>query len=186
MKAIGSIIMMLVRVFLSPIRASRRKVLPVIIIATMLVIPGLPASAQGGGPSDQVEFGDDDPPLANATKVTVKGRRMGNRECAFSIPEMRLAPGERAKAARQVSANFSDCTTVVEIGTPSDGSEKEGVEQGESSLSMPSKPLRNTQSSAGEIGALASGTSNAYYRVWWEDVVHIRVNEVKSNMTWSL
>jgi hypothetical protein len=32
---------------------------------------------------------------------------------------------------------------------------------------------------------LAATSSAGYYRVWWDDVIHLRLNEVKTNVSWT-
>lgn len=54
--------------------------------------------------------------------VATVGRALRGKKvkdgCQRNPPELVLGPDQRAIEARQVSANFSTCITMVEIGTP--------------------------------------------------------------------
>jgi len=121
-------------------------------------------------------------PLLNSSVVTLTGTRVDSWGCAFTYPELELAPGETAIAARQIEIDFTDCTTKVEIGTPPEGAtgpgdgdvEYEQERLGSSAEGLPGSP------SAG-ITAVSSG----YYRVWWEDVINIQVHATQSNIAWT-
>lgn len=102
-----------------------------------------------------------------------------NGWCEFPIPELSLAPEQQAIAAQQVSANFNDCTTVVEIGEPTNTTTRNNQQGGNTATTVDP-----SQGTTGEIDVQAT-SSSGYYRVWWEDPVHLRVNEVKKNISWA-
>ena len=45
-----------------------------------------------------------------------------------------------------------------------------------------SKPEPNLN---GGLSTKATGSSSAYYKVWWEDVINLKVTEAKSNISWA-
>src|SRR5581483_5201450 len=57
-------------------------------------------------------------PLLNAVQRTMQGDRVAGGGCVWHPPELSLGPDQRAIEARQMSADFTNCTTVVAIGTP--------------------------------------------------------------------
>lgn len=100
------------------------------------------------------------------------------------IPELQLQAGQKAIAAQQVSANFKNCTTIVEIGTPPDDPEAGNIKRGGSSSTTQAQPTGNNGLSLAQLSALTT-TSSGYYRVYWHDPVHFEVHEVKTNITWT-
>lgn len=137
-----------------------------------------PAGAGLTDPVDQVVAHENGPPLANASIVRVQGRPTGDGGCTFPVPELKLAPDESAIEARQIETNFTNCTAEVEIGTPL--IEDETPEGGtfDSDVSVPAGAAK-----AGDA-QIAATSSSGYYRVYWEDVINLRVHEVKSNISW--
>jgi hypothetical protein len=161
----------------------------------------------GGGAQPFVETYDNGAPLANAEIMTVTGRKTGDGGCSFEFPDLELAPDDIAIEARQIETNFTDCTTKVEIGTPAatDGqpqsggtSVRETIKPGAPAATRPGgiAPSPSPGSSAtsarsattsgnGTSAALLATQSTGYWRVWWEDVINLRVHEVKTNVRWS-
>jgi hypothetical protein len=116
--------------------------------------------------------------LANASVHTMAGSRAAGGGCTFRPPELKLAPGAAAIAARQIETNFSTCTTKIEIGTPrAEATPADGTSQREQAKSAETSGLADDR-------LLAATSSAGYYRVWWEDVINIKVHEVKSNVSW--
>jgi hypothetical protein len=157
--------------------------LAVPVVVTALTVPlTLSAPAQAAQPqtatgdqSEQVVHHGHAQRLANASLVRMRGTPTGDGGCTFTIPELTLRPGEHAIAARQVSTNYTDCSTLVEIGTPA------------SRATTPTDGSRETALAAatGTADAGINATSSSgYYRLWWEDVVNIDVHSVKVNISW--
>lgn len=132
-------------------------------------------------------------PLLGTRLLTLKGQPTGTGGCEFALPVLTLGPEQEAVQARQISTDYTDCITVIEIGTP---------------IGEAPDPLEQTEGTTETLEALPEGgpeggvdlvppgglrrelapviqTSSAYYRVWWEDIFNIRVNEAKSNIAWS-
>jgi hypothetical protein len=141
---------------------------------------GAAPGAAGTGrpdPGDQIVRYDHDSPLANASLVRLRGTPTGNGGCALPVPQLRLEPDETAVAARQISTNFTDCSTVVEIGTPVT---REDPPAGVARETVDAVPVTTA-----EDAAIAATSSSGYYRVWWEDVINLDVHQVKSNISWT-
>jgi|GEM_PF-4635138 len=136
-----------------------------------------------------VVFYDNQDALLDSWLLTMKGRSLVDGGCEFSFPVLTLGPDENAVQARQVSTDYTDCTTVIEIGTPlgeapvpeadSDGKSEsvEVVPEGGVDL-VPNGALRRQW-------APATSSASAYYRVWWSDVINLKVHETKTNISWS-
>jgi len=164
------------------IRRLKRTALIGAVLGSALLATQVPAAATPvASPDDAlVVTYDDERPLANASVETVAGRRAAGGGCTFRPPELTLGPGESAVEARQIETNFTDCTTKIETGTPltvevtpADGTSEEEV----------AKSLAGTSEQATDL-SVAAVSSAGYYRVWWEDVINIKVHEVKSNVSW--
>lgn len=117
-------------------------------------------------------------PLANATRMTIRGTRLAGG-CSFQPPTLSLGAGEKAIAARQVSADLGNCTTVVEIGTPTQVSPnmRDEVLSGEGVVHT--SDTRKVQSRM-----RAMGTSQAYYKITWYDTVGLSLNYTRSILHW--
>jgi hypothetical protein len=120
--------------------------------------------------------------LVNPTRKTVKGSPDGLGGCRFSFPKLTRPNGAPPVEARQVSTDFSSCTTVVETGTPTSlpDSEPNGSTQAgpASPTGHPKSGARRTQSTS-----RAALTDTHHFRVTWYDIVGLTVNWVQSNIT---
>lgn len=56
--------------------------------------------------------------LKTPYKFKLKGKKKVDGSCAFSPPDLLLAPNERAIEARQVSVDYVACETEIEVGEP--------------------------------------------------------------------
>src|SRR5437763_4718769 len=56
--------------------------------------------------------------LSDVTRTTIRGYPTGTGSCRFAFPKLTRQNGEPPVEARQVSTDFTNCTTVVETGTP--------------------------------------------------------------------
>lgn len=190
---------------INPSRFRSRLIPAISAVLVVLLAPALQGPLQGQvllqsenpmlqAPEDHhVVFYPQQEPLLDSRLLTLKGQPTATGVCQFAFPVLTLGPDEEVVQARQISTDYTDCTTVVEIGIPigdapdplakTEGESEtleavaEGGPQGGVDLVPPGELRR-------EIAA-ASGTSSAYYRVWWEDIVNWRVNEAKSNIAWS-
>jgi hypothetical protein len=169
------------------LRLSPRSLAVAAVVAFTLPL-GLAAPAQAGDrtladPSvdggDLVVTHDSDAPLADATTTRLRGDATGDGGCVFTIPQLSLAPDQSIIEARQVATNFTDCTTTVEIGTPVTEDDRP---EGGTFDSDPARSLGAARDGDAQINAVSS---SGYYRVWWEDVINIRVHEVKTNISWT-
>jgi hypothetical protein len=105
--------------------------------------------------------GDGEPLPPDSTVVEMQGELLPNGNCSFPVPVLELAPGQTSVEAVQVSADYSVCSESVAIGSP----------QGDA---VPSQGRRRA----------TAVTSKGYFRIEWDDVAEIDVNDVKSNITW--
>jgi hypothetical protein len=162
-----------------PIQFLRGLVVVGSVAAVSAALSGLVRSdvAQAGSASLKVQKYSYDAPLAGARRVTVQGQRVGDG-CSFQPPALSLQAGQRAIAARQVSTDFTNCTTVVEIGTPTEVTPNmpDEVIHGEG---IETKGVRTTQSRARTMG-----TSQAYYKITWYDIVGLTLNYTRSILNW--
>lgn len=166
----------------TPSRAAQAVMGSAVVTMALLVAPS-PASAAPDVPSGDapviVNY-HSDRPLQNATVRTLTGIRAAAGGCVFSFPKLELAADQTALEARQIQTNFTDCTTKVETGTPLTAADDVAGGASESQSAV----TRGRPQSDGPAGINAT-SSSGYYRVWWEDVIHLRVNEVKTNVSWT-
>jgi hypothetical protein len=167
-------------------RSSRLSVLLALLLSSTLLIataaaahePDAAATSVAAGPTHKAS----ESPLADAYRYTLKGARTADGlGCRFQLPALELPPGKTAIASRQVSVDHATCTSQVEVGTPTEPLGKEPSDGRRSTGSARSTQARGAGSAP--MSVLASET--AYFRVWWEDVVGLKVTEVRSNIAWS-
>lgn len=134
-----------------------------------------------------VEFYSDDELLLDSSYLTMSGRATEEGGCEFGFPVLSLGPDENVIHARQVATNFTECTTVIEIGvplhaeeTPNDLVDGTGETVEAKAVGRGAKPNLD-----GGFSTKATGSSSAYYKVWWEDVINLKVTEAKSNISWA-
>ena len=157
--------------------------------ASQFVAPaGAAPAAASGGEGDRVVAYENTGALTGAEIMTIEGKATSDGGCTFDMPQVELAPDETAIEARQIETNYTTCTTKVEIGTPTDAattapSTKSVTETAKAG--SPAAPTANTVRSTDAAAGILATQSAGYYRVWWEDVIHARVHEVKSNVRWS-
>lgn len=122
---------------------------------------------------------DSSEPLMDSHSLTMVGRHTKDGGCEFFYPVLTLERDQVALQARQVSTDFTNCLTVVEIGEPLlidlDSEQLDGTSQ-----TTLSKPLGQE---AKESTSLSSASGN--YKVWWEDIINLDVTSVQSNISWS-
>jgi hypothetical protein len=131
-------------------------------------------------------FTSNGPPLLNSVKKTLKGTKAKDGSCIWHPADMTLAPQDRAIEQRQVSADYANCTTVVEIGNPTQIDRIEPDEQLTTTANAARPRLTRTTASkrtlAGRKYTVTS--SKAYYKVTWWDVANQPLNYVRSILNW--
>lgn len=137
-----------------------------------------------GGPPDWVSLPDvvsyaHDDALQNSKVETLQGTKLKGGGCAFKFPGLELGPDESAIESRQLSTNFKECSTVIETGVPTDGQEDSYPLDGTGETETPLVPNPKPQQKRAAAGA------SGFYRVWWEDVINLKVTEVKSEIAWT-
>lgn len=164
-------------------RGMVRAVVLTMVLATVPFALPSPAAAQDGPPASGGSIVDypQAHPLSDATIITVAGARVERGGCTFGIPDLALGAGQSAIEARQIETNFGNCTTKIEIGTPRVRDETPVGGASASELARP-RPTARPSSDAASIAAVSS---SGYYRLWWDDFIHIKVHEVKSNISWT-
>lgn len=156
--------------------------------AALAALLAVAAPAQAGGqpattgPGDRVVQHDHEHSLANASLVRVQGTPTDDGGCRFSFPELRLRPGETAIAARQVSTNYTDCSTVVETGVPASSSRSPAPAGGAWEVAPGGSVAAADTSPDNGVTAVSS---SGYQRVWWEDAAHWDVHRVRTNLSWT-
>jgi hypothetical protein len=133
-------------------------------------------------------------PLLNSVKKAMHGDKTKDGRCIWHPPPLTLGREEHAVEARQTSADYTTCTTIIEIGTPTDvdpisPDEDFGTESG---TALASRSTMQTRASgrgriapAGLTGRAAYFTSQAYYKVTWYDIVGLELNYVRSILNWT-
>jgi len=114
---------------------------------------------------------------------TLQGKRTIDGGCSFPMPALTLAPEEDIVGVQQISANYNDCSTVVEFGIPT------GVSAAPATRTDSSDPQQlGVTSVEPEDVAIAAAyptrRTTGYYEVEWEDVFELDVNWVQSWLTW--
>lgn len=111
-----------------------------------------------------------------------------NGSCVNSSPVLSLAPGQYAVSASVKSADASTCdvtwqidaATTTRLATPvrpADGSSVE--ERAKVVVAAPAA------TGSGGVSPAATYSGSGYERAWFEDVVGLELNEVKSNISFS-
>jgi hypothetical protein len=124
--------------------------------------------------------------LLNSVKKTLKGDKTKDGNCIWHPAPMTLAPQDRALEQRQISADYNTCTTVVEIGNPT---QVDPIDPGETLSSVPNTVGPRTTRTTASTRKLASSkytvySSKAYYKVNWWDCCKISMNHVRSILNW--
>lgn len=129
--------------------------------------------------------------LASSSTVTVAGTRTTDG-CEWETAPLELSASEVAKEARQISADWDTCSSVVEIGVPETASDDPDTADGtaEDVPAVEESPPEECRpwncSPYGPASASASsGSGSGRYVVWWEDKIHIDVSKTRSHVTWS-
>jgi hypothetical protein len=141
-----------------------------------------PSSAGGSAGGSAVVSYKNRGELANASRATIKGTPDGLGGCRFAFPKLTRPNGAPPVEARQVSTDFSNCTTVVETGTPTsvpadraDGATSAGTASRDHPRAVAKRTLQSR--------ARAALTDTHHYRVTWYDIIGLSVNWVQSNIT---
>ena len=133
---------------------------------------------------------EDDIPLTDSYEVTLEGTPsiIEGDACDLPWPELELAPDQQAVAAYLVSIDYTSCNEVVKIGTPTstftdysgmDSATEDPVDGTATVASAKTSPKASPDS------ATTLYSSSAYFRVAWYDVVGLKVNEDRSNISWA-
>jgi hypothetical protein len=163
-------------------RSSRARLFGASVVGVLATLSLMPTTAAASGPSASsaqqhltvvYRAGE---PLRDSTVRTVAGTPTADGGCVFRLPSLSLAAGQHAIESRQLSTDFTTCTTAVETGVPTTSSDAS------SGPALDARSGVTTDSPASGDTILA--TASAYYRVWWEDVINLRVTETRSNISW--
>jgi len=128
------------------------------------------------------------PPLLNSVKKTLKGDKRKDGGCTWHPADMTLAAQDRALEQRQISADYADCTTVVEIGNPTSIDSLAGEELA-SQAGVPASRARVGASYSPRVRRLSAAATNvaskAYYKVTWYDIADLTLNSVRPILAWT-
>lgn len=164
-----------------------------LVAASSLIAAIMPSSASAADVrnSHDVRYYSNPKPLLNSVKQTLHGDKKGGT-CIWHPPGLTLKKGQRAVEARQVSADYTACTTVVEIGTPTeidplDPGEVVGTEPGgfASGADRHTARISRIPGATKPLSAAAYTNSQAYYKVTWLDWPGFTVNYVRSILNWT-
>ena len=117
--------------------------------------------------------------LSDVTRTTIRGFPTGTGGCRFAFPKLKRQNGAPPVEARQVSTDFSNCTTVVETGTPQSVTGTNPAGSMRAGIASPNHQ-RGTGARTTQLAAL---TDTHHFRVTWYDIVGLTVNWVQSNIT---
>jgi hypothetical protein len=124
------------------------------------------------------------PVLANSTRLTVNGTPAGPGECTFVPPRLTLAPNETAIQADEVSVNTTTCTSVWQVGTPTDLTRPSGPNY--SSATQFAKPGSLKTAGMARPDAVASlNSSSGYTYAWISDAVGATTTSDQTNIAWA-
>jgi len=136
--------------------------LPLLAITALLAIAAFAAPAEAGTPS--AIKAQNSPRLLNAHYLTIRGTIAGGR-CRVSPPRLRLAPGQKAVEADEVSINYGRCATTWHVGTPA----------------------RIRYAVPPRLGAVPAGlnSSSGYEYAWLTDIPGFTLTSDQSNISWA-
>ena len=153
-------------------------------VATAMSSVTAVATEQASPAVHDVEVYPPDSSYLNSTKTTISGVRDADGSCTFQPPGLMLGPGQKAVASRQLSADYTDCTTVVETGTPTvltSPLPAADVQLDTGTSVAATAPASPTVTDA----AAATHTSQGYYAVHWWDPPGLRVTGTYSYLRWN-
>src|SRR5438552_737289 len=172
-------------------QAKRALWVGVLLCFVAVLLPAASAAQRGFGAAAPASFSrsfhftyNDKPPLLNSVKKTLKGDKKKDGSCVWHPADMALAPQDLAVEQRQISADYASCTTVVEIGIPTEIDEIAPDE----TLATGPAGARTTYSAKTRRLARAGSlynTTQAYYKVTWYDIVNLPLNYVRSILNWT-
>ena len=137
------------------------------------------------GADDIVWFDTSGEPLADSVRILIQGKKKPDGRCAFEMPALQATSVRPELMARQTMINRTRCLTEVEIGIPS----PVDVVYPDDGAALATEPMtpahRSSPEGAGRsFSALSAGCSVGDYRVWWDDVAHIKVTDTHSEVNW--
>jgi len=119
-------------------------------------------------------------PLGNARGFVLQGTRTADGACHYDYPEVRLPSGVSAWEVRDVAIDPTHCKKIVEEGIPA-----------EPDFTLADGDKRITEAIAESNAVTAVGgeavtsTASGYNWTWWEDVLGIKVNQDRTNISWA-
>jgi hypothetical protein len=121
-----------------------------------------------------VTFSQETTSWENSETQVLEGEPLEGGGCIFPVPDLSLTAGYNEVAAKQLSADFNDCTTTVQIGNPTEpdpeeASQPEGVQGIED---------------GGETSGVQATNREGYYEVKWQDLIHKNVNWIRTWLNW--
>jgi hypothetical protein len=159
---------------------------------------GLALLLPAGARADAQHFNHSDG-LSGSQTRTLQGTRSADGACTWSVPTLEGTNVE----ARQISADWSTCTSTIEIGTPQSASDGPDTSDGtaadvpaeigdepENPLCVPGDPYpvcvaRAQTPTQTATTSTTADTGRGRYVVGWEDFIHIDVTKVRSHLTWT-
>ncbi len=121
------------------------------------------------------------PTLADSRRYVLQGKRLGTGRCHYDYPEVRLPDSAAVWEVRDVALDPTDCRKLVEEGVPPESDQALQPGDGRIAGAIPDAASSPTTVTASAAASTASG----YNWTWWEDVIGIKVNQDRTNISWS-
>ena len=118
-------------------------------------------------------------PLAEARSYVLQGTRLTDGRCHYDYPDVKVPAEAAAWEVRDIAIDPVHCRKIVEEGIPGDPDPV--LADGDKRIT---EAVRETKGVA-TSGEAVTSTASGYNWTWWEDVVGIKVNQDRTNISWS-
>ncbi len=118
--------------------------------------------------------------LGDARSYVLQGTKVADGRCHYDYPEVRVPAGASAWEVRDVAIDPVRCKKIVEEGVPAEPDLK--LTDGDKRITE-AIPETNGATAAG--GEAVTSTASGYNWTWWEDVLGIKVNQDRTNISWA-
>lgn len=127
-------------------------------------------------------FRTDLPALANRSTSILSGKKLANGACRYANVDAETEVPLDGWVERTIALDPDGCRKLIEAGTPTIVSPA-GVDGMESSRSVASPAAPEGPSTNGGESILS--TKSAYIRIFWMDVVNLKVNQDVTQINWT-
>lgn len=119
-------------------------------------------------------------PLKNAKRSVLQGTRNADGSCHYEYPETSVAAAGGVIEVRDIGIDAKKCRKLIEQGEPSELPGEPG--EGEERITDTIDDSASTESA---LTLAATSTASGYNWTWWEDVLGIKMTQVRTNISWS-